>query len=226
MKKNRAEEEAGVWIRGPYEYKNPDRAESPSPERVALLNRVYSRLDYDLSFPLSIEHIPEDIQDGALSFSTAEAKTLFADTAAGRIGFLLLPREAGEQSRIGMQKTIERLRKDPEVVLVVAVSSLGAKEENALFSDQDFSPDVFLGGGPGAGMRGRVKDNGQTLWVRPYPRGTAVSVIRFYSLTGRSGEHTWVKNETVEFDALPLRGKYKRDKEILDILTGKPDKGN
>lgn len=127
--------------------------------------------------------------------------------------------DARAYSRV--RKTIEDFRRNPEVDLVLAVSALGAKKENKLFSEYDFSPDILLGGGPGAGMRGRIKNRGKTLWIRPYPEGKAVSFIRIFSLPGENGFKKWVKGENVEFGVTPLRGDIPLDRDIQKIISEK-----
>lgn len=124
-----------------------------------------------------------------------------------------------KQAHSRVRKAIEDFRRNPKVDLVLAVSALGAVKENKLFSEHDFSPDILLGGGPGAGMRGRLKNRGKTLWIRPYSKGKSVSFIRVFSLPGEDGFKKWVKGENVEFGVTPLRGDIPLDRDIQKIIS-------
>jgi hypothetical protein len=148
-------------------------------------------------------------------------KIATADIDGGKAGFVLLPREMDKQAHSRVQEVIQDFRRNPEVVLVLAVSALGAVEENRLFSEHDFCPDILLGGGPGAGMRGRLKNRDKTLWIRPYSKGKSVSFIRVFSLPGEDGLKKWVRKKNVQFGVIPLRGDIPLDEDIREIISEK-----
>jgi hypothetical protein len=222
FEKIRSEKSSAFFIRGPFEYTRPEKDAELNSTRSRVLDLIYPRLNYDLSFPLSPEYSPPDKQKcDVFPFSSRRVKVATADIDRGKAGFVLLPREMDNQAHSRVQKAIEDFRRSPEIVLVLAVSGLGAVEENKLFSEYDFSPDILLGGGPGAGMRGRIKNRGKTLWIRPYSRGKSVSFIRVFSLPGEDGFKKWVKNKNVEFGVIPLRGDIPLDRDIQKIISEK-----
>ena len=185
-----------------------------------MFQRIYAILDYDIGFPV----LPLDVSgkkqiENKIPFSENVIKETSIKTENGEIGFVVLPSKIIDDDYALINGIVEKFRKDPEVFLVIAISSLGAKKENLLFEGHGFSPDILFGGGRGSGLRGRLKNNGKTLWVRPYPEGKSINFIRVLHPPGEGKNWEWVKGQNVEFDVVPLRGEIRDDTEVRKILS-------
>ena len=209
-----------MFVRGGYEYVKPDQVELPDEKLRGLFKRIYTVLNYDIGFPvLPLDILGKDSINNEIPFSENVIKKTSIKTENGDIGFVVLPSKIRDDHYVRINEIIERYRRNPEVFLVIAVSSLGAKKENLLFEGHGFSPDILLGGGRGSGLRGRLKNDGETLWVRPYPEGKSINFIRVFYPPKDGKNRKWIRGENVEFDVLLLRGENRDDPEVREIFS-------
>ncbi len=216
FQKLRSQKKSVLLLRGPYEYFSPGKKKNPSSSLFKRLNTVFSRLDYDFSFPLSLKYSNQGRK--ALSFTKDDLGKAVIHTQKGGLGVVLLPTKLQEGDYSKINGAVQDFRANGDVSLVIAVSALGAKKENSLFQGHGFVPDILLGGGEGAGLRGRLKNGGKTLWVRPYPEGKSVNYIRILSPLGPVSSGKWKKNKNVQFGVYSLGGDIQSDPGIKKLL--------
>mgnify|MGYP006291235155 CR=1 FL=1 len=121
------------------------------------------------------------------------------------------------RTRLGRAVVEARRRAD----LVVAVGAWGFFAEEKYFkSGPEHLPDIFIGGGPGMGLSGRLEAAGRCLWVRPYGRGKAVGLVELLALPDSSLDFSWKKDNTILFRVQSLDDHQQPHPAVVDLLKG------
>lgn len=213
-----------ITVGGGYELLSPegDPASEYYPRR---LEELYALLGYDLGLIARIE--ADWLKNKGLTLppawqtDTSEVTARLVEKAGVKVAFVFLPlivnsSEEPEMHRRMLEKTME-LKEQAD--LVVGVSLLGSLFESRLLQSY---PDLFhilLGSGPGKGNVGTQKAPGETLWMRPYYKGAAVSRIDIMNLPkGDATQGVWTVGRDVEPATVPLYDDVASSTTALELM--------
>ncbi len=213
-----------ITVGGGFELLSPegDPASEYYPQR---LEELYAVLGYDLGLIARIE--ADWLESKGLTLPPAwqtdssEVTVRLVEKAGVRVAFVLLPlimnsSEEPEMHRSMLEET-QRVREQADVL--VGVSLLGSLFESRLLQSH---PDLFhilLGSGPGKGNVGTQKAPGETLWVRPYYKGAAVSRIDIKNLpNGDAAQGPWSSGRDVESIIVPLYDDIASSITALELM--------
>ncbi len=138
------------------------------------------------------------------------------------IFFVLFPEETSKFQEVC--KKINLLAKSINLhnngALIIGVSSWGADLEKRYLEFPGCSVPVLLGSGNGFGTRGKIVNNGHTLWIRPYVRGKAINLLKILRFPFRDTGWQWKQGDNVILDVFPFNDRIPSDEKILKLLKG------
>ena len=205
------------------------------------LGAAYARLGYDAGYVTSGD--ARELGDAASAVlkgghdNGGPVASRIVEKEGKRFGLVFMPEppdsEKGptEAQMDAVMAEAEKLR--PQVDMVIGLSPWGYQGE-VDFLDRVKDKrglDVLFGGGHGSGNRGKVMAGGRTLWMRPFPKGKAVSVVRVEQLPGRGVATVWKENEYAGFETIILDEQVPQEPDMEELLkplrpTGAPDKNH
>jgi len=150
-----------------------------------------------------------------------ENPTLFKlKVSKDEIFFVLFPEETSEFQEVC--KKINLLAKSINLnnngALIIGLSAWGADLEKRYLEFSGCSVHVLLGAGKGFGTRGKIVNNGHTLWIRPYPKGKAVNLLKILRFPFRDTGWQWKQGDNVILDVCALNERVPSDEKILNLL--------
>jgi hypothetical protein len=205
------------------------------------LGAAYARLEYDAGYVTPSDD--RELGDAASAVlkgghdNEGPVTSRVVEKDGKRFGLVFMPElpDSGkgptEAQMDAVMAEAEKLR--PQVDMVIGLSPWGYQGE-VDFLDRAKDKrglDVLLGGGHGSGNRGKVMAGGRTLWMRPYPKGKAVSVVRVEQLPGEGIAPVWKENENSGFETIILDEQVPQEPGIEELLkplrpTGASDKNH
>jgi hypothetical protein len=213
-----------ITVGGGFELLSPEGAPASEyyPKR---LEELYALLGYDLGLITRIE--ADWLERNGLTLppswhaDSSEVTVRLVEKDGAKVAFVFLPLIMNSSEEPEMhQRMLEAVQQVKEQAdLLVGVSLMGSLFESRLLQSY---PDLFhilLGSGPGKGNVGTQKEPGETLWVRPYYKGAAVSRIDIKNLPG-SGEAqgAWSTGRDVESIIVPLYDDVASSTTALELM--------
>ena len=189
---------------------------------------AYARLGYDAGYVTPGD--AKELGDAASAIlkerhdNVGTVVSRIVEKEGKRFGLVFLPElpDSGkgptEAQMDAVMGEAEKLR--PQVDLVIGLSPWGYQGEiDFLDRTKDKGGlDVLIGGGHGSGNRGKVMAGGRTLWMRPFPKGKAVSVMWFEKLPGRGIAPVWKENENAGFETIILDEQVPQEPGMEELL--------
>lgn len=213
-----------LTVGGGFELLSPEGAPASEyfPKR---LDELYTLLGYDLGL---ITRIEADWMEGkgltlppAWETDASEVTVRLVEKGGVRVAFVFLPliMNSSEEPEMHQSMLEKTMQVKDQADLVVGVSLLGSLFESRLLQSY---PDLFhilLGSGPGKGNVGTQKAPGETLWVRPYYKGAAVSRIDIKNLPkADAAQGAWSSGRDVESVIVPLYDDLASSTTALELM--------
>lgn len=217
-------------LAGAYELSRP--GEKASASSLAVFGQVFSELDYDVLALSSTEadqlrhanpdHSSESLPSHWLQFSSKANSAVFTHQGL-RIGLILFPESGPGQSpqENAQFEDIERTVQDlkPRCDLTIGLSPWGRFGEQKFLASRAAKPDILLGSGPGSAVSGKLSSSNQTLWIRPYSMGQAVSVITIPNPQDKEWIRGWDIEANVHLEFVALDDTVPSDQHIEELIT-------
>jgi len=141
------------------------------------------------------------------------------------IFFVLFPEKTSKFEQVC--KEVNQLAKSINLsnkrALIVGLSPWGADLEKRYLEFPGSFMHVLLGSGEGFGTRGKIVNNGYTLWIRPYPKGKAVNLLKILRFPSRDSNWQWKQGDNVILDIFPLNDRVPSDEKILTLFKSVRD---
>lgn len=213
-----------ITVGGGFELLSPEGAPASEyfPKR---LEELYALLGYDLGLITRIE--ADWLERNGLTLPPAwhadssEVTIRLVEKNGLKVAFVFLPLIMNSSEEPGMHRSmLEAVQQVKEQAdLLVGVSLMGSLFESRLL--QSF-PDLFhilLGSGAGKGNVGTQNAPGETLWVRPYYKGAAVSRIDIENLPkADAAQGAWSAGRDVEVVIVPLYDDIASSTTALELM--------
>ncbi len=138
----------------------------------------------------------------------------------GEIFFVPFPEETSEFQEVCKKINLlaKRINLNNNGALIIGLSAWGADLEKRYLELPGCSVHVLLGAGKGFGTRGKVVNNGHTLWIRPYSRGKAVNLLKILKFPRQNPDWQWRPGDNVILDVCVLNERVPSDEKILNLL--------
>ncbi len=189
------------------------------------LEELYALLHYDLGLvsPQEAQWLERNGLNLPPVWATesSDVTVRLVEKGGVRVAFVFLPliHNSSEEPEMHrrMLEAVQQVKEQAD--LLVGVSLLGSLFESRLLQGY---PDLFhilLGSGAGKGNVGTQNAPGQTLWVRPYYKGAAVSRIDVRNLpVSAATQGAWTAGRDVEVVIVPLYDDIASSMKALELM--------
>lgn len=229
-KKESETETVRLFLAGPYELSSIDQKLSPAAKAPGIIGQAYNALEYDAMMltPADVAVLGQEMPVALKSWVVPPGKVVskIIERKNMRIGLVYFPVLATPEMGPSVAD-MEAVRKEAlmmrsAVEVIIGISSWGAQAEQAFldkFNGTSEPLDVLLGGGLGPGNRGILEPDSATAWVRPFPKGKYVSLVRLENIMNRQAESFRKHKSEVRFDVVILDEKTPVDLTMDNLLA-------
>ncbi|MFO7803326.1 MAG: hypothetical protein R6V55_13630 [Desulfovermiculus sp.] len=226
------EKHNAVAVAGGYELSRPEHQALQTALRI--FPDAFGKLGYDIGALSRAEAqqlhaaYPEGnvLPSGWMTFSSQPQTAVFTHQGL-RLGFILLPETEASPSGTDhpdqsiefteISNSLQNLKETCD--LTIGLSPWGWKQEKHFLASKASRPDILLGSGPGAAVQGKLSADGRTLWIRPYSRGRALSVLTIYDPQEKGWKDGWKINTNVRHQFQVLDQKVPTDPHMENQLN-------
>lgn len=229
-KKESVSETVRLFLAGPYELSSIDQKLNPAAKYPGIIGQAYDALGYDAMMltPADVAVLGQDMPVALKTWMIPPGKVVskIIERKNMRIGMVYFPVLATPETTPSASD-MEAVRKEAlamrsAVDVIIGISPWGAQAEQAFldkFNGTSEPLDVLLGGGLGPGNRGILEPNSATAWVRPFPKGKYVSLVRLENIMSQQAESFRKHEPEVRFDVVILDEKTSVDLAMDNLLA-------
>ena len=213
-----------LTLAGFYEFKGI-RDSKRLPAQWAQFASAYAAMNYDLG--VLVPATSRKLHNTPLaSWPVVEAEPVFTTQTvrSKTIGFMFVPKPAGEQARQTLERDIQNQAANirPTVDLLIGISPWGKSREQAFLENNPGLFDLLLGSGPGGAVNHTYIGDNQTLWIRPYTKGKVVNTVFFPDWRNLDLTSGRLPRHRISIEAIALDERYPPDAAIKTIFEQNP----